>query len=330
MKKFITVFFFGFSAFVLMSCGKNGGSGSAGQSDKGQGTKPDPIAQEEVITSHYQNLLQGMLKSQSGEMEFSGNQVRILSWTKLRYATENMANDNFLNCQFERKGSFRVVRTKNDIRFRVQSTSAEVKDVKVAAGYENRMGGISQGHMLEQCSEYLKRMKNVDARLVSISKDYVHFYHPESFKIFDERTKEYQIYAESFTLDYSNFYIKGSEIDYTLMFGTHYEGIYRDNRMPYSAQLGITVNKTSGDLTFNTWSNKNEKVCNDIGTFRVIYSLAYGLELRLSKPSPCVKNPAAEFVISDLNRAKDSDNIYLVTPFGNFSTIYQRARNPRR
>lgn len=315
---------------ILVSCGKkSGGGGADSGSSTNNGSTSQPVSSEEVITQQYQRVFEGFLRSKEGEMEFQGNQVRLKTWTEVHQKLSPDDQMSFVVCQIERIGSFRVVRVKDDIRFRVKIASSKVLDVKVAPRYENRMGGISQGYMLDQCEAFVKRSNQLDARLVNTSTDFIHLFHPEDYNEYDEKEVT-KVFSQSDVHDYSDFYIKGEEIDYTPVFGVLYEGIYRDQRMPYKAQLGISIRGNPRELTYNVWSLKDDKVCSDLGKFKVFFSVAKGLELRLSKTSPCVLNPEKGFLISDLNRDQKSDNIFLGSPFGQYSVIYDRNRNPRR
>ncbi len=297
-----------FSALTLVACGKNGGGSNGSKSA------------EKITVSEYKDLLKGKFQSPKGEIEFNENQFRERVWMEVRHATEYYENDFYVNCEVERKGTFKVVKSEEGPKLKIDVKDFIIHGAK-ASGRGEDVSGFSQEKLKRLCSGVMNKFKSIDANLISVSKNHVHFIKDEDYSEYDYSAEGYKVNFSEVSDDYSHFYIKGESLNVTQMFGQLYAGEYSESQVQ-QAELSISLDLMSGELSYKQSSEK----CSSEGTFKVFYGVKKGLEFRFDQANPCAQN--SSFNIIDLSYG-DEDFIYFNSPFGYFSKIISRVNNPR-
>ena len=253
------------SAITLVACGKNA-EGS------------DLSASMNTLKAKYSEQLQGKFKSSEGEIEFTGNQFRQRGWMGIRHATEYFENDFDLLCDFERKGTFKILEGEKREKLIVTVNNSLLHEAK-AMFINGKEAKFSAEKLNSLCTEVLNKFKKIEADVISISNNHVHILKNESYRAYDNRGLRV-FYAEEST-DFSHFYIKGEELDITHYFGQTFSGVYGEE---YESQLTIRLDDLTGELSYEQHSSS----CSSSGLFKVYYSLLFGLEFRIEKDSPCI------------------------------------------
>ena len=324
--KLSQLFSIGLCGLVVASCGA--------KKDKATEYKSS-VTEDKIITADYQKLLKGTLESPFGSISFEeDNSVTVKSWVAVRNRKISLGTDYYTDCQIERKGTYEVLRSgiDQDIRFVIYPTSIKTLDAKFQRrGTRFDITPENKKNILGLCDEYTeKELKtSIDSKLVSISKNHIHFYYRGDFSIYNSEKQEWTWDLGTMVDDFTNFYSKKEDQNINILLGMLIEGTYSTTSDYDKESKTIKLARTSeGTISYEY----NGEKCASVGEFDINLNRNRGPELKFEEKDPCLTDTENFSIkISDIGYSKDEkEYIYLKLPFGLFTKIIEKKNSMRK
>lgn len=324
--KLITI---SFCAMALMSCGK------APEIDDQPLMREvqDPLLTEPAetelddVTEQYKKDLHGTLSSKSGTLYFHGqNEMTIESIVPVRNTSDYYLEDHYLNCKFKRTGSYRILRSNKGLRFvfepnKIQTISATFQDRGTIFNL-NRNGKIRIKLLCEDYAQ-LELSQAVSGKLLSLSPEHLHFHHSPFTGEYDSEKKAWNYTVSKIGDDFTDFYIRGDELNISDLFGKYYEGIYESINTYGNRELKI-ISK-DGLLSYELRSES----CNDQSEFEVYFNLVEGPVMKVKPQDNCSLLGTSAITVNNFEYEKSYSVINLVLPFGTYSKVLSQPNSMR-
>jgi hypothetical protein len=313
------------ATLTLVSCGKSKDMPffpSAPQSNS------NLVTTDLIITEEYKSLLTGTMYSQNGNITFKEDgTVSLTKKVNVLNSSDYHGKNYRIFCDLERNGKYEIIKSANNQSLKL---IIEPNEVRVLSSAPQSWGSpfeiqdeAEKNKMIESlCVEYAQEeMKGrISTRLISVSKDHLHFDHSSWFNKADPHWS-LSTYGDDFTY----FFIRDEiEMDVSALFLNLYQGQYQTNDkatiklIPHGLNELVSYEYAKGD-------------CESSGEFKTYYHFQLGLHLRMLTNETCLQLDPTLMgaTMFDLIYAKDNSYIHLMLPMGNFTKVIERSQNSR-
>lgn len=293
----------------------------------------DPLVSTSVetitkdVTEKYVNELQGTLRSKSGTLHFlDQNKMTIDSIIPVRNASKYYVEDHYLNCEFKRTGTYRIMRLDKGLYFVFEPSTILLK----SAHFQNRgttfeLDQSGKEKIKVLCEEYaqVELSSPISGKLLSISPEHLHFYHTPFAGEYDSEKKNWSYAISKIGDDFTDFYIRGNELNISEIFGKYYAGKYESENINGNRELSII--SQDGFLRYELKSEG----CNDQSQFEVYYNLVEGAVMKVNPQDNCSLLGTSLITVNNFEFDKSNAFINLVLPFGIYGKILSQPHTLR-
>ncbi len=286
----------------------------------------DPLVTESVetdmkdVTAKYKADLQGTLRSKSGTLQFHDeNKMTIESIIPVRNASNYYLEDHYLDCKFKRTGTYRIIQSEMGLRLVFEPTLIHT----MSAQFQKRgttfdLDQSGKARIKTLCEDYaqVELSSPISGKLLSLSSEHLHFHHTPFAGEYDYEKKNWSYAVSKIGDDFTDFYIRGTELNISELFGKYYQGKYESSNTNGSRELSII--SEDGSLRYEITSED----CIDHSEFEVYYNLTLGPYLKVTPQDNCsLLGSTSVITVNNFEFDKNNSFINLVLPFGIYSKI---------